>query len=142
MLTVETELPHDIPNYIWLDIKSFSPISPLKDTCFDSIGKIPGTELLHDPPPTNSDELCSREDFTSPPVKQSMGVRKAMWKLERVKTLMNQRVAISIEKHEKITSESLRNMLDTLLLFNFKQQGFITPHLKEEILQDYRYFIE
>ena len=134
MLKVETELNHEAPNYIWHDIKSFSPISPFKEKELDNLT---GIEFINDPPPTSTNENTSRFELYSPPVCRSMGIRKMMWEKERIKHLMDQRTAIAKEKKEKITIEYLNEIFDTIILFNFKNYDRITLHYKTGIIQEY-----
>ena len=139
MLRVETELNHEPPNYIWHDIKSFSPISPFKDNELDNII---GAEFIHEPPPTSSNENTARFELYSPPVSQHMGVRKMMWEKERIKYLMDQRIAIATGKKEEITKEYLNNIFETIVLFNFKNHEIIKTYYKNQIIQEYTCYIK
>lgn len=138
MLKVDTELSSEIPNYIWLDIKSFSPISPFKENNLNLLNEI---EVIQDPPPSSyTESLC---DMSSPPIKghplHSNGIRRLSWIKERIRNLMNQHITISREKHEKIDRDALSNMFDNIVLFNFKDRdkGQISSCFRREIIHEY-----
>ena len=142
MLTVETELTYEAPNYIWHDIKSFSPISPYKDNCLYELNNMSEIELISDPPPLSHNDKHCRHDFSSPPTARYTGVRKAMWQKERLTNLMNQHLTIAAEKKEVITKSYLANMIETIILFNFKNIDFVGPRLKDDIMQEYINYIK
>ena len=139
MYRVETQLNYDPPNYIWHDIKSFSPISPFKENEIDNLA---GTEFIIDSPPTSTNENATRFELYSSPVSRNMGIRKIMWNKERIKYLMDQRITIATEKKEKITIEYLNEIFETIILFNFKNHDDINLYYKNDIIQEYTCYIK
>lgn len=138
MLTVDTELSSEIPNYIWLNIKSFSPISPFKD---NDLNLLNGIEIIQDPPPSSSIE--DTNELSSPPVHMQStpgnGLRKLLWIKERIRNLMNQHITISKGKNETINEYTISNMFDSIVLFNFKDKdkNQVSTCFRDEIIEEF-----